>query len=534
MPFTARKSDGKSRISKDKAMAEFDEHATADASGAVSIVDRIGAASSVFAGQIVPTTLLRALSAGLAIGFIALFAYVAAARLFFPYPLEWLEADTVDIVGRILRSLPVYCEPNYAYVPTMKTPLYYYVVAAFSMLFGDSLATGRLVSVLSMVGVCLVIGRFIQKERAGHFWALIGAGLFLATFKISQMWYDIARLDSLYLLLLMGSVYALRFWQGPRGAVAAGLFFAATYFTKQTVLMVAIPLLLAVGYFELRRALVTALVFVGAVFAGMVMLHLTTDGWSTFFLVEVPRHGRIILSHIVSFWSADLLQPLLLAVAGAAALAPLLWREDRPAAAFYAALLGAALFCSWMGRVHAGGDKNALMPTYAVVAVMAPVAAQRLLASEWLRRWPLPSPAAALHLLVFLQLFVLIYNPKYVVPTLDDRHAADQVVAFLRNIDGDVLVMDDRYFARLGGKSNGLDYSLVDLLADGRSPIAIELRRSVIDALKSGKFVGVVDPPDFVMQSVRLGPPIPIQILAPNEEENLFKPTLQSFYALQR
>lgn len=512
-------------------MAELDEHAGADAAGAVTLVDPIGPAGD-FTRHITSGVVLRGLTGSLAIGFIAVFVYVASARLFYPYPLEWLEADTADIAGRILRGLPVYCEPTYSYVPTMKTPLYYYVVALFSLPFGESLATGRLVSLLSMLGVSLLIWRFIRKEKAEHFWALAGVGLFLATFKISQMWYDIARLDSFYLLLLMSAIYALRFWPSRGGALAAALIFAAAYFTKQTVLMVAIPMLLAVAYFDRRRALAATLAFAGLVLAGMVVLHVTTQGWSTFFLVEIPSHGRIILTHIVSFWSADLLQPMLPAVAGACLLVRLLWQERREVAVFYAALLAAAMFCSWMGRVHMGGDKNALMPAYAVLSLMAPIAAQRLMKSGWLRRWPVSSPMTAVHFLAFLQLFLLLYNPKFVIPTADDRRAGDQVVAFLRHVDGDVLVMKDRYFPRLAGKSNGLDYSLVDLLSDAASPIAIQLRQSIIAALKNGRFVGVVDPPDFVAQSIRLGSPTPIQLFSQTEEENLFKPTLQSFYAL--
>ena len=36
-----------------------------------------------------------------------------ASRLIYPYPLEWLEPDTPDIVRHRL-GLCVYCEPSYA------------------------------------------------------------------------------------------------------------------------------------------------------------------------------------------------------------------------------------------------------------------------------------------------------------------------------------------------------------------------------------------------------------------------------------
>ena len=96
--------------------------------------------------------------------FVLAFLYAVASRLAYPYPLEWLEPDTPDIVARIVAGLPVYVEPSYAYVPSMKTPLYYYVVAAFSPVFGNGLLAGRVVSLLSIGGVCWFIWHFVRRE----------------------------------------------------------------------------------------------------------------------------------------------------------------------------------------------------------------------------------------------------------------------------------------------------------------------------------------------------------------------------------
>src|ERR1019366_5947973 len=188
--------------------------------------------------------LLHLLWLPLALALIGFFLYAVAGRIGYPYPLEWLEPATSDTVARILRGLPIYCAPSYEFVASMKTPLYDYVVASVSSIFGTDRVAGRLVSVLSTGGVCFLLWRFIHREGASGIWALFGVALFLATYNISRQWYDIARLDTLFLFVLVAAAYALRFWRGAAGAAGAGVLLAAAYFTKQTVLLVAIPLLL--------------------------------------------------------------------------------------------------------------------------------------------------------------------------------------------------------------------------------------------------------------------------------------------------
>jgi 4-amino-4-deoxy-L-arabinose transferase-like glycosyltransferase len=475
--------------------------------------------------------LLHLLWLPLALAFIGLFAYAVTARLGYPYPLEWLEPATTDTVSRILRGLPIYCAPSYDFVPSMKTPLYYYVVAAFSPIFGADLVAGRLVSILSTAGICLFVWRFIRREDGSRSWALFGVALFLATFNIARQWYDIARLDALFLFNLVAAAYALRFWRRAAGAIGAGFLLAAAYFTKQTVLLAATPLLLALAPAAPRRALVAALAFAVPVVVGMAVLHVSTDGWSTFFLVEVPRHGEIDRSVIASFWTTDLLPPLGLALLTSLALVIAKWGCDREGALFYGGLLSGALLCSWLGRIHVGSTSNALMPIFAVLALMMPLALQRLLQNA-ARRPPRPLLSLVIHAVALLQLALLAYDPRGIIPDASDRQAAEQVRSFLGRTDGDVLVMD-RFFSRAAGKpSSGLDFSVADLLRVKHSPVPDDFKRSVIDALHAGKFVGVIDPPDFVIDAVKLGPPVSIQVPPQTPDHIHFRPRPERFYAV--
>ena len=460
------------------------------------------------------------------------YLYAIFGRLTYPYPLEWLEPDTPDIVARIVSGLPIYLEPTYLYVSSMKTSLYYYVVAAFSLVFGNGLLAGRLVSVLSSFGVCIVIWHFVRREGGTWAWALFGVAIFLATYHISHDWFDIARLDSLFLLLTVAGAFALRFSPGTAGAAAAGVAFAAAFFTKQAALFVVMPTLLLYAFAVPKRVIVASGIAAILIATGMVGLHLATDGWSTFFLVEVPRHAAISQDRIVGLWTADILAPLALALLSSIGLIAGTWTFDRGRALFYCGLLCGALLDGLVGRANAAGSPNVFMPTYAVLAVTMPLALQTILRARDDRGELKFGPCIAVHLVALAQVAILSYDPRQAVPSSRDKQLSDQVLARLRSIDGGILIMDDRYFARLLGKpSVGLDYSLVDVLQDQSSPVTAKLQESIIDALRTRQFAGVVDPQAFVLENLALGAPVILQS-TPSDQRNRFTPKPQAYYPI--
>jgi hypothetical protein len=465
-----------------------------------------------------------------------LFIYSVARRVGYPYPLEWLEPASADLASRILHGLPLYCEPTYRFVPSMKTPLYYYAVAGVSLLCGPGLLAGRLVSLVSAAGTCLVIGRFIRREGGSWAWTILGVALFLGTFRIARQWYDIARQDTLFLALLMAGTYALRFWRGQLGAAGAGALFAAAFFTKQTLLLVAVPTLAAMAVMQARRAAVAFAALAILAVAGVVVLHVASDGWSTFFLVVEPRYGGVNEGAILPVWSEDLLPPFGLALAAALVFLALRWRSDRPAALLYAGLLFGAVMSGWIGRVHPGGTANALLPIFAAVAVAMPLGLQACLGFGVGRESVRRLAPFAVHAVAAIQLALLLYDPSAIIPDARDRQAGDEVLGFLRRVDGDVLVMDDRFFATLAGKpTKGLDFSVTDLLRVRDSTVPRDFEQSVIGALQNPSFSGVVDPPEFVIRNVRLAPPVPIQSPpSHSREEDLFRPHPERYYAILR
>jgi hypothetical protein len=462
----------------------------------------------------------------LALLYLGYFAVAVAWRLPYPYPLEWLEPSTVQIVSRIEHGLSVYAAPALDYVATMKTPLYYYVVAAVDTMVGDPMRAGRLVSIAATIATLVLIWRHLRRDGTTHLWAFLGVGLYAASYCWAERWYDMARIDPLFLLWVLAGFSALRFSRAFGGAALAGVLWGAAYFTKQTALFVAVPALVGFAIDRPRLAVTAAVAMALSIAAGMAILDVTSDGWSTFFLVNVPSHGAIDWHWAVVFLPVNLLL-LAPALAACAFLAALDRRQGTCLWLYLGAGLG-AFVGAWAGRIHSGGANNAMMPLFGMVALIMPLGLMRLAelrpALERWRRWqPL-----ALHGLAAAQLLLMLGDFQLAFPTTADRQASLQVEAFLRSIHGDVLMMRDRFYAGRTGKSAaGLDGSTTDLLLDDGSVGAAALQKSVIDALVSGRFVGVVDPPDFVLARVRLGPPVAI---LPKEDFRQFRPLIYQYY----
>jgi len=55
-------------------------------------------------------------------GFLFSFIYVAAKSMSYPFHLEWMEGQVIDVISRVTHGLPVYTEPSIDYVPFIYTP----------------------------------------------------------------------------------------------------------------------------------------------------------------------------------------------------------------------------------------------------------------------------------------------------------------------------------------------------------------------------------------------------------------------------
>src|SRR5262249_5503661 len=144
---------------------------------------------------------------------------------------------------------------------------YPWLSAAVATVTGIGFLPLRLVSFAASLGSFATIFVLVKRETGARLWSFLAACLFAAAFPISAGWFDIARIDSLGVFLLLVALYIARFARTMRGAVLAGVAFWVAFLAKQIALPAAMPVALFYALFARRLFLPFAIVF-GALTAG--------------------------------------------------------------------------------------------------------------------------------------------------------------------------------------------------------------------------------------------------------------------------
>src|SRR6185437_5312489 len=263
---------------------------------------------------------------------IGAYLFVALRRLDYPFALEQLEGNSLVEVQRILAGQPLYPAPTAGYVPDGYPPLYFLVSAAVARALGPAYLALRLVSLVS-----------------------------------SLAWFDIGRVDSLFLALSVGALYAARRMRGPRGAVALGVLFAAMVLTKQTGLaeLAAVTAALLTGP-RRRLACAAAATAAALIAVSTVALRFTGGGWYTYYVFKQMSEHSLAYGNFGWFWTALLTATGL--AAGAALIGARLVPRELLAGCAALAVEGYATL------VHSGGSINDMLPAFLAVALLAGLA----------------------------------------------------------------------------------------------------------------------------------------------------------------
>jgi hypothetical protein len=373
----------------------------------------------------------------------------------------------------------------------------------------------RLVSFLSIVGVFVLLYRFVSRETGDRLSALVATGLFAATFEIGGAWFDVGRVDSLFLFVLISAMYVLRYHPTLRGHVACGALVATAFLTKQSGVVMAAPVLLYACYRNWRHGLVAGGVAAVLAAAGILIVDAMNDGWFLFYGFQLPQTYSIERQRMIDFWTVDILPPL--AVAWAVGLfhffAP---RPDSPRL-FYGAMAAGIIAGAWVSRGNPGGYFNVLIPVYFVAAlflglgVAAARSAFSALESTLRQRAETWLMGACV-----LQFALLAYNPIDHIPSRTDAGVGRDFVASLSRVEGDVWVPYHGYLATMAGKRQYAHWmSVSDILGSGIDSLSTPLQAQVDSAIAARRFSLIVlsngtfaDSPDLTAAYDSVGPAI--------------------------
>ena len=443
---------------------------------------------------------------------IAAYLVIAMCRLTYPFPVEYLESNSLVEVQRILTGQALYASPGAGYVPDGYPPLYFAATAAAASVLGLSYLPLRLVSLVSSLVCFAILARLVQREAPSAAAGIAAAGLLAATYFVTDTWFDVARVDSLFIALSVAALYTARWMRRTRGAVATGLLLAAAFLTKQSGLAEGVAVLAALAFGPRRRLAWLAALTYGAVLGiSTLALGLTSRGWYVFYVFVLLSEHTLKYAAFGQFWTVHLL-PMLGIACGALVLGV------RRTPLVLVAGCAALVIESYAALVHSGGGVNDLLPAYLAVALFAGLAmgghpgglagfcADRLAAARiasWrpglTGRWV----AAAAAALVVAQLAVLVngFRVSQAIPTNADRAVGWRLTSGMRAFGGTIAVPSDPGLDLLAGLPAVAHLGATDDVLRASDPAVIaSFRASAARAVATRRFSAIVTesagPPD--------------------------------------
>jgi len=416
-----------------------------------------------------------------------------AARIGYPYDLEWTEGAILHHVLRIKAGGGLYVPPSIEFIPSLYTPLYPAVVAMFSGLFGLSYAFARAISVISLIGISVVAAVQIGSRRHEHTdlapvsaGIVLGLGLFAASYPAADGWYDLASPDTMFLFMATSGLAGLPRWSlagsgvlGHARIAAAGVLLALAVFCKQIGVAYAGLGALIVAFYAWRR-LPAYLAGVGAVGVGLTaLLQQTTDGWFWIYTQELRSAYDVsvdrfwtALAHIA--WRPEL-RGAQLAPIGAAisivvggtllVLAVTWWRhrrwppQARPFALWTVTYLVSAVACA-ADAASELAQPNAIVPALLHGALAAGAAVPALFACVQMLTERSPHGEHVATGAALAAAGVLAYacasaawQPLTFSPTAEDVAAGDRLIARIKQTEGEVWMPSHPWYLHLAGRT---------------------------------------------------------------------------------
>jgi hypothetical protein len=454
---------------------------------------------------------------------IGLYVIVALRRLDYPFALEQLEGNSLVEVRRILAGQALYPAPSVGYVPDGYPPLYFYVSAAAARVLGASYLTLRLVSLVSSLACFALLARLVQRETGSIAAGTGAAGVFAATYFAAGDWLDIGRVDSLFLALSIGGLYAARWMRGTPGAIAAGTLLAAAALTKQTALaeLIAVPGVLLLGPRRglARIALLTAVALLGL---STLMLRLTGGGWYTYYVFKQMSGQSLTAGNFGWFWTA------LATAMGLVACSAVIGARRVPREL----LAGCAALAvgGYATLVHSGGAVNDMLPAYLAVALLAGLALGNGTGQSSTGQPSTGRPSTgrlvtivAGALILTQSVFLLATaHPSRALPASADRAAGMRLIAGMRALGGDVATPGDPSLSLRAGSPpaavQGAAYDVVRATNKAgiesylHSAAAAVRARQFSAIISSGDGKALFNPPDLLkyyqecLQALPAGP----------------------------
>jgi hypothetical protein len=419
----------------------------------------------------------RAALVVLSVLLVSIMAYAISMRVAYPFELEWMEGEMAVHVARLLHAQPLYVRPTISFVPFAYPPLYYYTSFSLAWFMHPGLLPLRIVSIAATAITLLAIIAIVRPV-SGWIAAAAAGAAFAGAYGASDGWYDLGRVDSLYVALLALFYFAAVRATSARRWALAGTLAALAFMAKQPALIAVVPFAVSLLVFDRRGGLWFCATFSVLAAAAVLLIAILTDGWYWYYVFDLPRLRLGVSAgsgRILSFWTSDLM-PFALAVLGGLAVV-IRRREWR-----HVALLSGLIVSAWLSRLEGGAWNNTVIPAYLAAAILLGLMLR-------------PNESALLprHGLAIIQLVVLLYDPRPFIPRAQQSVEGEMFLRSLQSMRTPVLVLDHGYWstqAGLGESAHG--WAITDVVWADRGESGRALESEIRDAITQHRFATIV------------------------------------------
>ena len=426
------------------------------------------------------TLLLPLLLTGLAAWSAVVLIALVGNHLRFPFDIDLLEGVIMQQAHHAMRGQAIYPLPSPEYVPLAYNALFPLLAAPFLLLFGDTLATLRTVSLFGAIGSAAAIFALVRASSKSAWWGAVAVGLFCAAYPAMDAVLDSPHSDSWLLCCALWGTYLVgRASWGPR--LAGILVLAAGFWFKQHG---AVFLLSALFFLTWREGIRQSLVYWLLAIVAAPLLYLFPPGGLLgpgfhYFTWQVPSGWSQFSAHsvyrIVRF--IRIYYPVLAIAAFIGVYRALRSRTI----GLLEMQLGAALLTALMGALDPGSGNNVFIPAGAFCIVYGSIELARIDDGE--RRWLGARLGRTAALLAFA---TLLYDPRPLWLPASARASYAELLTTIRALPGTVYAPDVGQLANGPRLYPAVHWIAVEDLMRGPHRTAADsaLARGVLDPLR--------------------------------------------------
>jgi 4-amino-4-deoxy-L-arabinose transferase-like glycosyltransferase len=316
-------------------------------------------------------TIVNIILISFSIFFISSYLYISLSRYSFPFAIEWVEDVTYLNVLRIIENKPIYTYPSYDFVPSIYTPLYYYLVTPFASATQNILLSMRITSLIASI-ICGITLLLIGSTREFSLSAkILSIGFYFACYAVTGYWYDLARTDSTFMAFIaLSYLFCLqRSSHSYLLGMLSGIAIVAAVATKQNAL-IAIPFLIGwlLYHQDYKRLLSFALSVSIGITCFILFFNYQSQGLFWIYIFDVPKAHPIHIDLLLYGILVQMIIPafywflLGIGLYGFYLLKTLGWKKLKPELVFCMVILLPLTIMSLSTTAKQGGYINGLIP----------------------------------------------------------------------------------------------------------------------------------------------------------------------------